>query len=219
MSLIKIALVDDHKLFRMGIRALLEDDPKLEVLYDVGSAEAFFEKLAEAVRPDLVLMDLEMPGMDGIEATEKLKAAYPDIRVIALTMHENDQFIARLMEVGASAYLLKSMDVEDVEQAIYGVMENGFYFSDRVSRAMLGALVRKDKLRPTFKTVESLTEREVEVLRLVCEELSSEEIADRIHLSPRTVEGYRRNLLSKTGAKNLAGLVVYAIKHEHYQFD
>lgn len=218
MDSIKIALVDDHQLFRNGLAALLGDDPEMEVVFSVGSGIELFERLEE-VQPDLVLMDLEMPGMDGIQATERLRRERPDVKVIAMTMHEGEKYISRLMEVGASAYLLKNMDMGEVETAIRAVMETGFYFNDRVSKAMLGALMRKDKVKATFNGVEELTEREIEVLRLVCAEMSSEEIAEKIHLSPRTVEGYRRNLLGKTGARNLAGLVVYAIKHGYYQVD
>ena len=132
-------------------------------------------------------------------------------------MHEEDQFVTGLLEVGASAYLLKNADMDEVETAIFSVYESGFYFSERVSKAMLNALVNKQKIKPRFNSIEPLTDREVEVLKLVCEELSSEEIADKVHLSPRTVEGYRRNLLAKTGARNLAGLVVFAIKHGYFQ--
>ena len=188
------------------------------MVLEAGSGLELFERIGSAT-PDLVLMDLEMPGMDGIEATEKLRAEYPQVKVIALTMHEEEQFISRLMEVGASAYLLKSGDMGEVEEAIRSVMSNGFYFNDRVSQAMLGALMRKNQIRPTFNEVDPLTEREEDVLKLLCEELSSEEIGERIHLSPRTVEGYRRNLLSKTGARNLAGLVIYAVKHGYYSMD
>lgn len=219
MPPIRIALVDDHKLFRKGLAALLQDDPDLEVLFDVASAEELFV-LTESQCPDLVLLDIEMPGgMDGIEATEKLKKEYPAVRVIAITSHEEDRFISRLMELGASAYLLKNADMEEVETAIHSVMETGFYFSERVSKALLGALVVKGKVRTNFPMQEELTSREIDVLRLVCEEKNSNEIGELLHLSPRTVEGYRRNLLAKTGTRNLAGLVVFAIRQGYYELD
>lgn len=216
MNTIQIALVDDHALFRKGMAALLEDEESMQVIFEAESGEDLFEKLLHD-KPQLILMDLEMPGMDGIEATERISKEYPEIKVIALTMHEDAKFISRLMEVGASAYLLKNSDMGEVEIAIRAVMENGFYFNDRVSKAMVGALMQKNRVQPTFNALDPLTNREIEVLKLVCEELSSEEIADRIHLSPRTVEGYRRKLLEKTGARNLAGLVVYAVKHGFYE--
>lgn len=216
MKPIQIGLVDDHVLFRSGMAALIEDEEGLNISLQAGSGLELFEKLPHHPT-DLVLMDLEMPGMDGIEATEKLRSDYPDIKVIALTMHEDEKFIARLMEVGASAYLLKNSDMGEVEIAIKAVMETGFYFNDRVSQAMLGALMHKNKVKATFNGVDPLTEREIEVLKGVCEELSSEEIGERLFLSPRTVEGYRRKLLEKTGARNLAGLVVYAVKNGFYE--
>ena len=218
MKKIRIALVDDHKLFRKGIAALIGDDEHLEVAFEAGSGLELFEKLVDD-QPELVLMDLEMPGMDGIEATQRLAREFPEIKVIVLTMHEEDHYISNLMEVGAAAYLLKSMDVDEVDIAIKSVMETGFYFSDRVSKALVGALTKKNRVRATFNQKELLSQREVEVLKLLCQELSSEEIGDRIHLSPRTVEGYRRNLLSKTGARNLAGLVVFAIKNNYYDVE
>ncbi|MCB9234621.1 MAG: response regulator transcription factor [Bacteroidia bacterium] len=215
MNPIRIALVDDHVLFRKGMAALLSEEGKVKVVFEAGSGLELLEKLV-LDQPDLVLMDLEMPGMDGLEATQKIKQLYPDLKVIVITMHESDRFISKLMEAGASAYLLKNSDMGEAVAAIESVMETGFYFSERVSQAMLAALVHKNRIQPTFSKVDPLTEREIEVLKRVCEEKNSEEIGEELFISPRTVEGYRRKLLEKTGAKNLAGLVVYAIKHGHY---
>lgn len=215
LPIARIALVDDHVLFRKGMAALIEDDERAELVFEASDGNELLEKL-KTDQPDIVILDLEMKGMDGLEATRQVKKLYPHIKIIILTMHESDALISKLMEAGAGAYLLKSSDMGEAEKCVDSVYDTGYYFNERISKAMLGALVNKNQVKPTFNELDPLTEREIDVLKLVCEEHSSEEIADRIHLSPRTVEGYRRRLLEKTGAKNLAGLVIYAIQHGYF---
>ncbi|MEL7338873.1 MAG: response regulator transcription factor, partial [Bacteroidota bacterium] len=142
----------------------------------------------------------------------KIQTQYPEAKVLILSMHQDDQFIVHLLEQGAHGYLLKDTELEELENALESVQDNGFYFNDRTSRAMLSRLTRRQKIKPTFGQVDPLSERETEVLKLICEEFTTAEIADKLFLSPRTIEGYRNRLLEKTGAKNTAGLVVFAAR-------
>lgn len=207
----KIALVDDHKLFRKGMRALLEEIDGLEVIFEAANGQELLDHMAEQ-QAEIILLDLEMPVMDGVTVLPKIQSAYPNAKVLILSMHQDDQFIVHLLEQGAHGYLLKDTELEELEDALESVRDNGFYFNDRTSRAMLSRLTRRQKIKPTFGHVEPLSDRETEVLKLICEEFTTSEIADKLFLSPRTIEGYRNRLLEKTGAKNTAGLVVFAAR-------
>ncbi|MEL7534590.1 MAG: response regulator transcription factor [Bacteroidota bacterium] len=207
----KIALVDDHKLFRKGMKALLEEIEGIEVIFEAANGQELLDHMAEQ-QAEIILLDLEMPVMDGVTVLPKIQSGYPDTKVLILSMHQDDQFIVHLLEQGAHGYLLKDTELEELEDALESVKENGFYFNDRTSRAMLSRLTRRQKIKPTFGHVEPLSERETEVLKLICEEFTTSEIADKLFLSPRTIEGYRNRLLEKTGAKNTAGLVVFAAR-------
>lgn len=207
----KIAVVDDHALFRKGIISMLQDISGTEIVFDAGNGQELLDQLPE--NPvDLVLLDLQMPVMDGLTAIPLVKQQAPDTKIVIISMHQEDQFISHVMELGANGYLLKDAEFEELEIALSSVQESGFYFNENVSKALLSRLVQKNQLQPSFNTEEVLVEREMEVLELICKELTTAEIADRIHLSPRTVEGYRNRLLEKTKARNTAGLVVYAAK-------
>jgi DNA-binding NarL/FixJ family response regulator len=210
--MIKIAITDDHKLFRRGMNGMVSDFEEIEVLFEAGTGQELLDELKNT-SIDLVLLDLEMPEMDGIATTPVLRDQFPDVKIIILTMHDDDQMIAHLMELGAHGYLLKDAEPEEVETAIRTTIENGFYFNERVSKAMLAGLVQKKKIKPTFSHQTELSEREVEVLKLICQEFTSQEIADKLFISKRTVEGHRNRLLEKIGAKNTVGLVVFAAQH------
>lgn len=211
MNPIKIALVDDHTMFRKGLRALLEESDEMQVVLEAGNGQEFLDALAEAA-VDLVLLDLDMPVMDGMKTLEVVKADHPDLKVIILSMHQDEPMILHLMRSGAHGYLIKESEPEEVELAIHSVMESGFYFNDKVSRIMLAGLVKKQVVKPRLRGGVELTRREMEVLREVCLGLTNAEIADKLFLSPRTVEGHRKNILEKTGARNTAAMVIYAIK-------
>ena len=207
----KIAIVDDHALFRKGMTAMLEDIENTEVVFEAGNGVELLDKL-EQHPVDLILLDLEMPVMDGLTAIPQVKKQAPQTKILIVSMHQDDHFISHMMELGANGYLLKDAEFEELELALEAVEKSGFYFNDQVSKALLSRLVQKQQLVPSFQTQESLSEREKEVLELICREHTTQEIADRIYLSPRTVEGYRNRLLEKTGARNTAGLVVYAAR-------
>lgn len=207
----RIALVDDHVLFRQGMQAMLEDIEGTECVFSAGNGQELLDKLEEEP-VDLILMDLEMPVMDGLTAIPLVNKLKPQTKILIISMHQDDHFISRVMELGANGYLLKDADFEEVETALESVKNSGFYFNDQVSKALLSRLVHKNQIQPSFQSEESLNDREKEVLELICKEKTTAEIGEEIHLSPRTVEGYRKSLLEKTGARNTAGLVVYAAK-------
>jgi len=213
----RIAIADDHALFRKGMRNLLEEINGIEVIIEAGNGQELLDQL-EHTPVELILLDLSMPVLDGMATLPKLREHYPDIKVLVLSMYDQENFVAHLMKEGASGYLVKDADFEEVERAIKSTLEKGYYFSEQVSEVLLDALKNKQKTIPSLNNqartpvADDLTPREKEVLRLICDELTTSEIAEKIFLSPRTIEGYRNRLLDKTGAKNTAGLVVYAAK-------
>ncbi len=211
MSKIKIAIADDYKIFRDGLKVGLSSDENLEVMLEADNGEDLLKAL-ETNTADVILMDLKMPIMDGMEATKAVRKKYPTIKVLVVTMYEDDKFIIHMMENGANGYLLKNAEPDEIIKSIYAVHENGYYFNDLVNKALLKKLVLKNNLKPSFNQNVELTERELEVLKLICEEKTAAEIGKEIFLSPRSVEGIRQRLIEKVGVRNSAGLVMFAVK-------
>ena len=211
MANINILLVDDHDIVRDGIRMLLEDEVGFGIEAEAENGEEAIDACKEH-DIDLIIMDISMPGMNGIEATEKIKESSPDIKVLALTMMDEDQHIRQMIEAGASGYILKSSDKIELVDAITTILEGKHYFSNDATQSVMMDLVKgtdeKDETDPG-----NITDREKEVLELIVQQHTNQEVADKLHISTRTVDAHRRNLLQKTGAKNTAGLVTYAIKH------
>jgi DNA-binding NarL/FixJ family response regulator len=212
MSKIRIAIADDYKIFREGLKVGLSSDENLEVIMEADNGEDLLTAL-ETTSPDVIIMDLKMPIMDGMEATKAVRKKYPSIKVLVVTMYDDDKFIIHLMENGANGYLLKNTEPDEIRKSIYAVHENGYYFNDVVNKALLKKLVLKNNLKPSFNQNVELTERELEVLKLICEEKTAAEIAKEIFLSPRSVEGIRQRLIEKIGVRNTAGLVMFAVKN------
>ena len=212
MSTIKIAIADDYKIFREGLKVGFSTDENLEVIMEADNGEDLLKAL-ETITPDVIIMDLKMPIMDGMEATKAVRKKYPNIKVLVVTMYDDDKFIIHLMENGANGYLLKNTEPDEIRKAIYSVHENGYYFNDVVNKALLKKLILKNNLKPSFNQNVELTERELEVLKLICEEKTAAEIAKDIFLSPRSVEGIRQRLIEKIGVRNTAGLVMFAVKN------
>lgn len=208
---IKLAVVDDHALFRKGLIALLKEFPELEVTIEASNGEELLEQLKKK-RVDVILLDLQMPVMDGIETTERLQNKYLGTKIIIITSHNEEGFIHHLISKGANGFLLKDQDIEIVIDAIYGVIENDYFFNDRVSRAMVKGLLDSNKIRPTFKEV-SLSEKEVIIIRLISQELTNKEIAEKLIVSVRTIDGHKERILQKTKAKNSIGIIMYAMRH------
>jgi DNA-binding NarL/FixJ family response regulator len=192
MSKIKIAIADDYKIFRDGLKVGLSADEDLDVVLEADNGEDLL-KAIEKSTPDVIIMDLKMPIMDGMEATKEVRKKYPGVKVLVVTMYDDDKFIIHLMENGANGYLLKNAEPGEIRKSIHAVHENGYYFNDLVNKA--------------------LTERELQVLKLICEEKTASEIAKEIFLSPRSVEGIRQRLIEKVGVRNTAGLVMFATKN------
>ena len=208
---VRIALVDDHTLFRTGLKGLLEQRDDFKVVADVGSGEEFLAQLAD-LDIDVVFMDISMPGIDGSEATRRALQQRPNLRIITLSMYGDDHYYKLMVECGASGFLLKDSDIEEVYASVEATIAGDSYFST----ALLGMLTRNMSSRIAVDTPadeDALSEREIEILVEVCRGLSNQEIADKLFISKRTVDKHRANILEKTGCKNTANLVVYAIKN------
>lgn len=180
------------------------------VVLECANGQELLDGLKET-KVSIVLLDLEMPVMDGMETMRRLRIEHPTVKVIVLSTHDEEKFITHLMVLGANGYMLKSAEPDEIDLAIRSVAESGFYLSDEVNKVLLHGLVKKKQVSPTFNDIDPLSERELEVLRAICQEQTTAEIAARIFVSPRTVEFQRNNLLLKTGDRNIAGLVVYAM--------
>ena len=212
MSTIKIAIADDYKIYRDGLKVGLSADENLEVILEADNGEELLKAIENSL-PDVIIMDLKMPVMDGMEATKEVRKRHPSVKVLVVTMYEDDRFIIHMMENGANGYLLKNAEPDEIRKSIYAVHENGYYFNDLVNKALLKKLVLKNNLKPSFNKNVDLSERELEVLKLICEEKTASEIAKEIFLSPRSVEGIRQRLIEKIGVRNTAGLVMFAVKN------
>ncbi|MEL6670195.1 MAG: response regulator transcription factor, partial [Bacteroidota bacterium] len=212
-SIIKIALVDDQKLFRSGLKMIIQRVDHFEVAFEAANGLQFFERLAfEPV--DLVILDVEMPELDGTATLIRIKKEQPDLKVIMLTMHESERLINHLMQAGANGFLLKDEDPKVVVEAIEQVMDQGVYFRHYVSQALLQNGRRQQSSTEVDQLLKAkISDRELQVLRLICNEMTSQEIADQLFISVRTVDGHRRSLQDKTGARNIAGLVMYAVNN------
>ncbi|WP_298418596.1 response regulator transcription factor [uncultured Kordia sp.] len=210
---IKLGLVDDHNLFREGIKSLLDKISGVTLVLEAVNGKDLFTKLKNDV-PNVILLDLEMEEMNGVDATLKLQEEYPNVKVIILTMHKEERMISYLMEIGANGYLLKDTTREELEEAIKTVVRKGFYFNEFVSQALLKGLKNKSGKPLKIGKDYHLTARELEVLELIAQECTTAEIAEKLFLSVRTIEGHRKNLISKLGVKNTAGLLIKAIKEK-----
>ncbi len=207
----RIILVDDHSLFRNGLRGLLERNEGFRVVGEASSGEEFLSLLEqESFAADIVFMDFSMPGLDGAQTTERALARRPDLRIITLSMFGEESYYSRMVEAGARGFLLKDSDIGDVLEAIVAVMGGGSYFSPRLLSSLTGRMHARehDELAD-----DQLSSREREILVAVCRGLSNQEIADELFISKRTVDKHRANILEKTGCKNTASLVVYAIRN------
>lgn len=214
--MIRIALVDDHSLFRRGLKVLLSSRPDFEVVADAGSGGEFLAMLPSA-RPDVVFMDYDMPEMNGAETAERALAEYPDLKVITLSMFGDSAYYSRMMSSGAKGFLLKDSEFDEVVEAVETVYSGGTYFSasllESLSHSIRSAASGADSAADAVVESDRLSDREVEILVAICQGFSTQEIADRLFISKRTVDKHRANILEKSGCKNTASLVVYAIRH------
>lgn len=210
MALCRIILVDDHALFRSGLRGLLDRREGYTVVGEAGDGEEFLAMLPH-VDADVVFMDISMPVMNGAEATERALQMRPDLRIITLSMFGDENYYARMVDAGACGFLLKDSDIVEVTAAIEAVMNGEEYFSPALQSSLGGFGSEFDDQRSDLP--DGLSSREIEILACVCRGLSNQEIADELFISKRTVDKHRANIMEKTGCKNTASLVVYAISH------
>jgi two-component system, NarL family, response regulator DegU len=214
---IKIAVTDDQLLFRKGLISLLGEYKNFNVVFEAENGQDLLDKL-KTKRIDVVILDLEMPVLNGIETTKLLKERYPFIKIVILTMHNEEEFVVELLRKGAHGFLLKDQDIELVVEAIYAVVENGFYFNPSISDKLVRGLINTNQIDPTFNKAK-FTEKEREVIALICKELTNKEIADRTSLSTYTINGYVEKLFQKMGVRSRTGIVMYAMKHDITQND
>lgn len=212
MSEIKVAIADDHKIFRKGVILSMRPYTNIKFVMEAENGDDLLAKLEEAA-PDVVLCDLKMPIKDGIDTTKLITKNFPNIRVIILTMYEDERFVGHLMDCGAAGYLLKSTEPAEIKRAIMDVMRTGFYLNPFVNKVLIKKNYSKQKFNPSLTSEVVLSEREKEVLTLVCMEFTAAEIATKMDISARTVEAIKDRLMERFGVKNSVGLVFYAMKN------
>lgn len=191
--------------------SLINDCKNISVLFEADNGKELLDKL-KTEKPDIILLDIEMPEMDGIEATSIIRKKYQDIKIIMLTMHDDTALIYDLLHKGVNAYLTKCAEPKNVIEAITTVYEKGYYLDDKAIKALTRGLGENTPFKSTFSTI-ALSQREIEVVKLICNEFTIKEIADKLNISPRTVDTYRERIFTKTSSKNIAGVVMYAIKN------
>jgi len=211
---IKVLIADDHVLYRAGVKTALSTKKDIKVIAEADNGMHLLNML-KMIQPDVILLDIQMPVMDGIGALPEIKKNWPHIKVIMLTMMDDHSMITKLMELGANSYLSKTSDSEIIYEAIKTCFEQEYYFNSLTNKALLTNLKQRNNVMPQkFAPQEAnLNDKEMLILRLMCEEKSTREIADIVDLSPRTVEAIRDKLKVKTGAKSTAGLIMYAVKN------
>lgn len=212
---IQILLADDHEIFRDGFRVMLKKQKDFQLIAEAGNGKELVDTALQC-QPDVIVTDIKMPEMDGIEATKKLQALLPQVNVIALSMFEDEHLIVDMLEAGAKGYLLKNANKEEVFEALKTVAGNGTYYCNHTTQK-LAQLIANSNYHPDRKPEKvTFTDRELDVINLICQQYVSKEIADKLGLSPRTVESHRVKIMEKMGVKNTAGIVIYAIRNGIY---
>jgi two-component system, NarL family, response regulator DegU len=208
MKQLKVYIADDHTLFRKAMVNLLRSFDRIIDVKDAENGRELLTLMKYEV-PDVVIVDLQMPVMDGAEASAQILQKYPDVKIIILTMHDSNKFILHMMDLGVHAFLLKNTEPDELEKAIYAVADKDFYHNELVASVLRKNVKDRTGQRPNFKTAE-LTDREKEILFLICQELTMKEIGQRLFLSENTVRNHRVNIMEKVGVNNIVGLVKYA---------
>lgn len=212
---VKIIIVDDHEIIRDGIKALLSNTEHIEIVGEASNGKEAIKILKEYCDVDLVLMDISMPIMNGIDATKYISANFTNLKVLTLTMHDDDVHIIKMLQAGALGYVFKTTGKNELVEAINTIADGESYFTKEASKAIMQHFMKNkvNSKKSARSPLLHLTKREKEVLILITDELTNLEIADKLFLSHRTIDTHRRNLLQKLGVKNTAGLVKYALKH------
>ena len=213
MEQIKVAIADDHQIFRKGVILSMRAYTNIKFIFEAENGEDLLTKIKED-EPDVVLCDLKMPIKDGIDTTKQIAKEYPRIRVIILTMYEDERFVGHLMDCGAAGYLLKSTEPSEIRKAVMDVVRSGFYLNPFVNKVLIKKNYSKQKFNPSLTNEVVISDREKEVLTLVCMEFTAAEIAQKMDISARTVEAIKDRLMERFGVKNSVGLVFYAMKNQ-----
>jgi DNA-binding NarL/FixJ family response regulator len=208
-----VDVADDHILLRNGRANLIRGLETYAVLFEANNGKDFIKQLQPMYLPDIVLLDINMPEMDGYETALWLKLNYPGIKILALSMYDNENSIIRMMKNGAKGYILKDIDPMEFRSALDSLMRKGFYYSELITGKLIHAVSKLDDPGEPFKSPSLLNTREIEFLKLVCTEMTYKEIAEKMFLSARTIDGYRDALFEKLNVKSRVGLVLYAIKN------
>lgn len=210
---IKVSIADDHKIFRDGIKMALKDRDYLKILWEAEDGKDLIHKL-KLKQPDVLLMDIRMPELDGVNAISLIRKEYEEVKIIVLTMYDDQEMITKMMEMGANAYLTKTTDPDEIYQAILTCMNDDFYFNDLVNKAVLLKLQHKKTVRHFYPTTVKFSEKELRILKCIAEDKTTEEISKEVFLSPRTIETIRQKMKEKVGAKTIAGLVMYGMRNK-----
>jgi DNA-binding NarL/FixJ family response regulator len=212
-QIIKVALADDHVLLRNGLAGVVDSFGDYSVLFEADNGTHFIEQIKKHGEPSIVLLDINMPEMDGYATAQWIREHHPLINVIALSMYDNENSIIRMFKAGAKGYILKDSEPLELKKALDSVHEKGFYYSELVTGRLIHSINKMDAENGDQKKSTDLSERELEFLKLACTEMTYKEIADKMFLSPRTIDGYRDALFEKLQMKTRVGLVMYAIKN------
>ncbi|MFM9907786.1 MAG: response regulator [Chitinophagaceae bacterium] len=208
-----VAVVDDHVLLRNGLVNLIQSFDQYDVLFEADNGNDFLEKLKSNATPSIVLMDINMPGMDGFETALWLKKNEPEVKVLALSMYDNENAIIRMLKNGAKGYILKDIEPAEFRAALDSLARKGFYYSELVTGKLIHAVNNLDEPDQPLRNIIALNDREIDFLKNACSEMTYKEIAEKMFLSPRTIDGYRDTLFEKLKCKTRVGLVMYAIKN------
>jgi two-component system nitrate/nitrite response regulator NarL len=207
---IKIVIADDHQMFIDGVRSLLRKEKKFVFVHESLDGEDAFDYISKN-KVDLLITDISMPRLSGTELTKKVKQNYPEVKILVLTMFNDSAIISEILEVEAEGYILKNTGKVELMNAITKIMDNGTFYSNEVLNTMLSQTIKKNK--KIIPEKEKLTTRELEILKLICEECTTVGIAEKLFISPRTVDTHRKNILEKSGAKTIVGLIKYAFEN------
>lgn len=213
MDKIKIILADDHRIFRDGIKSLLSDNEQINVIGEASNGTELLELLRVLI-PDIAIVDITMPGLSGIEITRQITSKYPEINVIILSMHTNEEFVINSINAGAKGYLPKDTTKEELTDAIKIIFEGGEYYSKSVSDNFLKSYIKKQKVDQNLKENEDLTQREIEILKLAASGVGNKDIADKLFISVKTVDAHKNHIMVKLKLKNTAEMVLYAVKNK-----
>jgi len=217
---IKVALADDEALIRKGLKLLINDFNDMHVVLESSNGLELIEGIKKlSILPDVLLLDLKMPQLDGIETTKYLQQKYDNIKIIILSTHFKESFVLHMIELGCSAYLPKKVEPVEFERAIKEVHEKGFYYTEEVLNIVRSNMISQRKNKSKVNLNNPISARELEILQLICNQFTTAEIAGKLFISPRTVDGHRNNLLTKLNCKNTAGLVVYALQNHLVSID